>query len=45
MTTAALVTADEVLQMKDAGFRYALVRGELRKRVRQATGMAESRSI
>ena len=32
MTTAALVTADELLQMKDDGFRYELVRGELRKK-------------
>ena len=31
MTTAALVTADELLQMKNDGFRYELVRGELRK--------------
>ena len=31
MTTAALVTADELLLMKDDGFRYELVRGELRK--------------
>ncbi len=31
MTTTALVTADELLQMKDDGFRYELVRGELRK--------------
>lgn len=31
MTTAALVTADDLLQMKDDGFRYELVRGELRK--------------
>ena len=29
MTTAALVTADELLLMKDDGFRYELVRGEL----------------
>ena len=31
MTTAALMTADELLLMKDDGFRYELVRGELRK--------------
>ena len=31
MTTAALVTADELLLMKDDGIRYELVRGELRK--------------
>ena len=31
MTTAALVTADELLLMKDDGYRYELVRGELRK--------------
>ena len=31
MTTAALMTADELLQMKEDGFRYELVRGELRK--------------
>ena len=31
MTTAALVTADELLLMKEDGFRYELVRGELRK--------------
>ena len=31
MTTAALVTADELLQMNDDGFRYELVRGELKK--------------
>lgn len=31
MTTAALATADELLLMKDDGFRYELVRGELRK--------------
>lgn len=31
MTTAALVTADELLQMKEDGFRYELVRGELIK--------------
>ena len=28
MTTAALVTADELLLMKDDGYRYELVRGE-----------------
>ena len=31
MTPAALVTADELLLMKDDGYRYELVRGELRK--------------
>ena len=31
MTTAALVTADELLLRKDDGFRYELVRGELRR--------------
>ena len=32
MTTTDLITADELLQMKDDGFRYELVRGELIKR-------------
>ena len=32
MTTTDLITADELLQMKDDGFRYELVRGELVKR-------------
>ena len=32
MTTTNLLTADELLQMKDDGFRYELVRGELIKR-------------
>ena len=32
MTTGSLVTADELLLMKDDGLRYELVRGELRKR-------------
>ena len=31
MTTTDLITADELLQMKDDGFRYELVRGELIK--------------
>ena len=31
MTTTELITADELLQMKDDGFRYELVRGELIK--------------
>ena len=31
MTTTDLITADELLQMKDDGFRYELVRGELVK--------------
>ena len=31
MTTTDLLTADELLQMKDDGFRYELVRGELIK--------------
>ncbi len=32
MTTTDLITANELLQMKDDGFRYELVRGELIKR-------------
>ena len=32
MTTTDLITDDELLQMKDDGFRYELVRGELIKR-------------
>ena len=32
MTTTDLITADELFQMKDDGFRYELVRGELVKR-------------
>ena len=31
MTITDLITADELLQMKDDGFRYELVRGELIK--------------
>ncbi len=31
MTPAALVTADELLLMREDGYRYELVRGELRK--------------
>ena len=31
MTTTDLITADELLQMKDDGFCYELVRGELMK--------------
>ena len=31
MATGALVTADELLLMEDDGFRYELVRGELRR--------------
>ena len=30
-TTARLMTAEELLEMPDAGFRYELVRGELVK--------------
>ena len=32
MTATELITADELWQMKDDGFRYELVRGELIKR-------------
>ena len=31
VTTARLMTAEELLNMPDDGFRYELVRGELRK--------------
>lgn len=31
MTVTSLMTADELLHMRDDGFRYELVRGELRK--------------
>lgn len=31
MTTATMMTADELLHLPDDGFRYELVRGELRK--------------
>ncbi len=33
VTTTRLVTAEELLNMPDDGFRYELVRGELRKRL------------
>ena len=32
VTTTPLMTAEELLNMPDDGFRYELVRGELRKR-------------
>ena len=31
MTVTSLMTADELLRMPDDGYRYELVRGELRK--------------
>ena len=45
MTTTDLITADELLQMKDDGFRYELVRGELIKMSPPVTNTAESYSI